>query len=74
VDAVVEGTIAGSAGRVRVTAQVIQADPENHVWAESYDRPIGDVIPLQRELAREIARAVRIKLTWSDQARFLGTL
>ncbi|MDQ1405786.1 MAG: hypothetical protein QOG55_1415 [Acidobacteriaceae bacterium] len=69
VDAVVEGTIARSAGRVRVTAQVIQADPENHVWAESYDRPIGDVIALQEELAREIARAIRIKLTWSDQAR-----
>jgi len=65
----VEGTIARSAGRVRVTAQVIQADPENHVWAESYDRPIGDVIALQGELAREIARAIRIKLTWSDQAR-----
>ena len=69
VDAVVEGTVARSAGRVRVTAQVIQADPENHVWAESYNRPIGDVIPLQGELAREIARAIRIKLTWSDQAR-----
>ena len=69
VDAVVEGTIARSAGRVRVTAQVIQADPENHVWAESYDRQIGDVIALQGELAREIARAIRIKLTWSDQAR-----
>jgi TolB-like protein/DNA-binding winged helix-turn-helix (wHTH) protein/Tfp pilus assembly protein PilF len=69
VDAVVEGTIARSAGRVRVTTQVIQADPENHVWAESYDRPVGDVIALQGELAREIARAIRIKLTWSDQAR-----
>jgi TolB-like protein/DNA-binding winged helix-turn-helix (wHTH) protein/Tfp pilus assembly protein PilF len=72
VDAVVEGTVARSAERVRVTAQVIQANPEKHVWAESYDRPVGDVMVLQGELASKIAQAIRIKLTPQEQSRFAG--
>ena len=70
VAAVVEGTVARSAERVRVTAQVIQVNPEKHVWAESYDRPLGDAVILQGELARQITQAIRIKLTPQEQARF----
>src|SRR5262245_45059527 len=44
VDAVVEGTVMRSAQRVRVTAQVIRANPEGHVWADHYDRSLGDVV------------------------------
>lgn len=69
VDAVVEGTVLRSAERVRVNAQVIQANPERHLWAERYDRPLGDVVNLQGELAREIAQAIRIKLTPQEQTR-----
>jgi len=70
VAAVVEGTVARSAERVRVTAQVIQVNPEKHVWAESYDRPLGDAVILQGELARQITQAIRIKLTPQEQTRF----
>ena len=70
VAAVVEGTVARSAERVRVTVQVIQVNPEKHVWAESYDRPLGDAVILQGELARQITQAIRIKLTPQEQTRF----
>ena len=69
VDAVVEGTVTRSTERVRVTAQVVRANPEQHLWAESYDRPLGDVVLLQGELANEITRAIRIQLTPQEQTR-----
>jgi TolB-like protein/DNA-binding winged helix-turn-helix (wHTH) protein/Flp pilus assembly protein TadD len=63
VDAVVEGTVTRSQGRVRVTANLVQATPERHLWAEAYDRDMHDVISLQAELSQAIARAVRVELT-----------
>jgi TolB-like protein/DNA-binding winged helix-turn-helix (wHTH) protein len=69
VDAVVEGTVVRSGDRVRVTAQVIQANPEMHLWAERYDRSLGDSVTMQGELAREISRAIRVKLTTQEQSR-----
>ena len=72
VDAVVEGTVVRSGERVRVTAQVIQANPEMHLWAERYDRSLGDSVTMQGELAREISRAIRVKLTPQDQSRLAG--
>ena len=59
-DAVVEGTVARSGGRVRVTAQLIDGATESHLWAEHYDRPLEDVLELQRELARSIAAQVGV--------------
>jgi TolB-like protein/DNA-binding winged helix-turn-helix (wHTH) protein/Flp pilus assembly protein TadD len=69
VDAVIEGTVVRSAERVRVTAKVIQAGTEQHLWAERYERPLGDVVALQGELAREIAQAIRIQLTPQERTR-----
>jgi hypothetical protein len=69
VDAVVEGAVVRSAERVRVTTQVIQVNPEKHLWAERYDRPLGDVVALQRDLARQIAQTIRITLTPQEQTR-----
>jgi tetratricopeptide (TPR) repeat protein len=69
VDAVVEGTVTRSPERVRITVQVVRANPEQHLWAESYDRPRGDVVLLQGELANEISRAIRIQLTPQEQTR-----
>ena len=69
VDAVVEGSVARSAERVRVTAQVIQVNPEKLLWAERYDRALGDMVILQGTLAREIATAIRIVVTPDEQAR-----
>jgi tetratricopeptide (TPR) repeat protein len=69
VDAVVDGSVARSAERVRVTVQVIQVNPEKLLWAERYDRALGDIVILQGTLAREIAHTIRISLTPGEQAR-----
>ena len=70
VDAVVEGAVIRSAERVRVTAQVIQANPEKNLWAERYELPAGDAVILLGTLAREISEAIRIELTPQEQRRF----
>jgi TolB-like protein/DNA-binding winged helix-turn-helix (wHTH) protein/tetratricopeptide (TPR) repeat protein len=58
VDAIVEGTILRSGGRVRITAQLIQIHPEKHLWAESYESPERNVLDLQGDLAENIARKI----------------
>jgi TolB-like protein/DNA-binding winged helix-turn-helix (wHTH) protein/Flp pilus assembly protein TadD len=69
VDAIVEGSVIRSAQRVRVTAQLIQADTDRHLWAETYDRDLGDVLKLQGEVADAIARQVRAQLASGQQAQ-----
>ena len=69
VDAVVEGAVIRSPERVRVTAQVIQANPEKSLWAERYERPPGDTVILLGTLAREISDAIRIELTLQERTR-----
>jgi len=69
---VLEGTVMRSADQVRVTAQLIAAPEDRHVWAESYERPRGDVLALQSELARAIAQQVHARITPQEHAR-LGT-
>src|SRR2546426_1108698 len=60
VDGIVEGSIVRSKDRVRVTAQLVYAPADTHLWAESYDRDLGDVLSLQQELARSITNRVNI--------------
>src|SRR5260370_11353693 len=67
VDAVVEGTVLRSGNRVRITAQLVRAATEKHLWAESYEGDLNDVLTLQRNVARGIAREIRIKLTPQEQ-------
>ena len=69
VDAVVEGSVARSAGRVRVSAQLIHAPVDRHLWANSYERDLVDVLALQAEVAAAIAGEVRATLTAPDRAR-----
>jgi TolB-like protein/Tfp pilus assembly protein PilF len=69
VDAVVEGTVLRSGNRVRITAQLIDARREAHLWAEGYERNIDDVLQLQAELAQAIAHQVHIKLTNDERSR-----
>jgi serine/threonine-protein kinase len=69
VDAVVEGSVLHSGDRVRISAQLIHAATDRHLWAESYERDAEDVLTLQREIAREIADAIRLQLTDETQAR-----
>jgi serine/threonine protein kinase/tetratricopeptide (TPR) repeat protein len=70
VDTIVEGTVLRSGNRVRITAQLIDAPKEVHLWAESYERDLRDVLALQAELAQAIVREIRVKLTPQEQAQF----
>jgi serine/threonine-protein kinase len=63
VDAVVEGSVLRAGNRVRITAQLIRAATDTHVWAESYDGDLRDVLGLQKEVARSIARQIQVTLT-----------
>jgi len=72
VDAIVEGSVVRSGQRVRVTAQLLQARTDRHLWAESYDRDLGDVLKLQGEVANTIAQQVRAQLTPQQQTRLRG--
>src|SRR5204863_9380300 len=69
-NAIVEGTVLRAGRRVRITAQLIEAAKEAHLWAESYERDLRNVLALQTEVAQAIAREIRVKLTPLDQARF----
>jgi TolB-like protein/DNA-binding winged helix-turn-helix (wHTH) protein/Tfp pilus assembly protein PilF len=69
VDAVVEGTVLRSGDRVRISAQLIQANPEKHLWAESYERDLRDILSMQAEVTQAIAREIRVTLTPAEQAR-----
>ena len=68
VDAVMEGSIERSGNNVRINAQLIQAATDQHLWAESYERDLHDVLQVQEEIARSIAREVQIQLTPQEQA------
>jgi TolB-like protein/DNA-binding winged helix-turn-helix (wHTH) protein/Tfp pilus assembly protein PilF len=57
-----EGSVRRGGGRVRITAQLIQAGPQTHVWAETYERPASDVLTIQREIAQRITDSLSIKL------------
>lgn len=69
VDAVVEGTVSREANRVRVTANLVQAFPEKHLWAESYDRDLRNALDLQSEVARTIADQIKITVTPEERVR-----
>jgi TolB-like protein/DNA-binding winged helix-turn-helix (wHTH) protein/Flp pilus assembly protein TadD len=73
VDAVVEGSVVRSGGRVRVTAQLIRAATDEHLWAQDYERDLSDVVALEGEVARAIAAEVRVTLTPQEQAHLSGT-
>jgi TolB-like protein/DNA-binding winged helix-turn-helix (wHTH) protein/Flp pilus assembly protein TadD len=68
VDAVVEGTVLRSGDRVRITAQLIQASTDRHLWAETYQGDVRDVITFQNEVARAIADQIRTKFSPQQQA------
>ena len=69
VDALVEGSVMRAGDRVRITAQLIHAATDQHLWAKSYERDVSDVLALQSEVARAIAEEVQAKLTPQERAR-----
>jgi TolB-like protein/DNA-binding winged helix-turn-helix (wHTH) protein/Tfp pilus assembly protein PilF len=72
VDAIVEGAVLRADERVRISAQLIQAVPEQHLWAESYERDLSRVLALQGEVARAIASKIKVTLTPQEEARLAG--
>jgi TolB-like protein/DNA-binding winged helix-turn-helix (wHTH) protein/Tfp pilus assembly protein PilF len=68
VDAVVEGTVLRSGGQVRITAQLIEASTDRHLWSQSYEGELRDTLALQNRVARAIADQIRINLTPQEQA------
>jgi len=68
VDAVVEGTVLRSGDRVRITAQLIDAFSDKHLWSQSYEGELRDTLALQNQVARTIADQIRINVNPQEQA------
>jgi tetratricopeptide (TPR) repeat protein len=67
VEGIVEGSVSRASGRVKITAQLIRASTDTHLWADSFERPEADVLALQSEVARAIASQVRVAVTPDEQ-------
>jgi len=72
VDAVIEGSVLQAGDRVRITAQLIHATTDRHLWSQSYERDLRDILSLQNEVAQTIAQEIRVTLTPHEQARLTG--
>ena len=77
-DAIVEGSVLLAGSSVRITAQLIRADTDEHLWAESYQREVRDVLALQSEVAQAIAQEIKKvffdEMYRSESRRVLATL
>ena len=69
VDAIVEGSVLRAGDKVRITAQLIEAAKDRHLWAKSYEREVKDVLGLQSEVARDIASEIQLQLSPQEMAR-----
>ena len=69
VDGVVEGSVLHSGNRVRITAQLIRAADDRHLWAQSYDRELRDILTVQGDVAHAIAAEIKGRLTTEEGAR-----
>jgi TolB-like protein/DNA-binding winged helix-turn-helix (wHTH) protein/Tfp pilus assembly protein PilF len=69
VEGIVEGTVQRSENRMRITANLLHAPTDRHLWAERYERDLRDVLALQSEVARAIASEIQIRVTPSEQLR-----
>ncbi|MGB7464527.1 MAG: winged helix-turn-helix domain-containing protein, partial [Candidatus Acidiferrum sp.] len=73
VDAVVEGTVLRSGDQVRITAQLIEAVTDKHLWSQSYEGEVRDTLTLQNKVASAIADQIRINLNPQEQAALKNT-
>ncbi len=73
VDVVVEGSVLRAGDSVRISAQLIDARSDRHLWSESYERDVGDILALQGEVARAIADAIELTITPQEQMRLAST-
>jgi adenylate cyclase len=67
---IMEGSVRKAGERVRISAQLIDAMTDHHLWAERYDRPLADIFTVQDEIRQKIVLALKVKLTPEEQARF----
>jgi adenylate cyclase len=70
---ILEGSVRKAGNRVRITAQLIDGSTGHHLWAERYDRDLGDIFALQDEITMKILTALQVELTEGQQARVYGT-
>ena len=68
VDGIIEGSVLRAGDRVRITAQLIHASTDEHLWAKSYERDLKDVLFLQSEVARAIAQEIEVRLTDREES------
>ncbi len=68
---VLEGSVRKANGRVRITAQLVDANTEGHIWAERYDRNLKDIFALQDEVTQKIVSVLAVKLTEDEQNRLV---
>jgi TolB-like protein/Tfp pilus assembly protein PilF len=66
---ILEGSVRRAGGRLRITAQLIRVSDESHLWAQSYERALHDVLEVQAEVSRAVAREIQIQLTPQEQRR-----
>src|SRR5579863_465879 len=71
---VLEGSVRRSGDRVRVNAQLIEAETGSHIWAERYDRDIGDMFAVQDEITRAVTVAIEPAVAGAEQVRAIRTL
>ena len=69
VDAVLEGSVVRADDKVRITARLIRGTTDENLWAQSYERDLRDILSLQGEVAKSIAREINIALTPQEEAR-----
>ncbi|MEX2120434.1 MAG: serine/threonine-protein kinase [Pirellulales bacterium] len=69
-DAIVEGAVLLAGSRVRITVQLIRADTDEHLWAESYQGEVRDILVLQSDVARTVAQQINVALMPEEQAHF----
>ena len=69
VQVVVEGTVLRSGEKARISVQLIETSSDTHLWVESYERDLRDILRLQSEISRTVAQEIRAKLTPAEQER-----
>lgn len=70
---IIEGSVLRSGDRIQLTLQLIDAETDEHIWAENFDRDIKDILKLQSEVARTVAERISVKLTLDEDQRLADT-
>lgn len=70
---ILEGSVRRAGNRVRIAAQLIQVKDETHLWAETYERKLGDILSLQNDVAKAAVHEIKLKLAPQEHERMVGT-